>query len=303
MDPAALGQLRTAVEAQGSLLGTHQGEIQQVNQNLRSMADTLSALTSRIEQLQTPSPLVPAPLPLPREPRLPPPQSYNGEPGTCRSFLSQCSLSLELQASTFPTERSKIAYIITLLSGKAREWGTALWDADDPCCTNYNAFTNEMRRVFDRSLSGREAAGQMLRLRQGTRSAYDYAIEFRTLAASCGWNECAMFDVFFHGLSETVKDELVSQELPSGLNELMDLAGRVDARLRLRRKERTPPLVRTRPMSPPQTADSPDQPMQVDRARISPEERQRRRDKQACFYCGQTGHFRLQCPVKGGGPH
>lgn len=56
-----------------------------------------------------------------------------------------------------------------------------------------------MERVFDRSIFGKEAAWQML-------GAYDYAIKFCTLVASCGWNDCTMCD----GLSKVVKDELVS---------------------------------------------------------------------------------------------
>lgn len=59
-----------------------------------------------------------------------------------------------------------------------------------------------MKRNFDSSLLDQEAAGQMLRLRQETRSAYDYGIEFRTLAASCGWNDCAIKDE----LDEAVKN-------------------------------------------------------------------------------------------------
>lgn len=37
---------------------------------------------------------------------------------------------MELQGSIFPTECSKVAYIIYLLIGKACEWGTAVWDAN-----------------------------------------------------------------------------------------------------------------------------------------------------------------------------
>ncbi|KAL1249558.1 hypothetical protein QQF64_020563, partial [Cirrhinus molitorella] len=53
----------------------------------------------------------------------------------------------------YATERVKITYIITLLTGKAREWGTAVWEAESAFCS------------------------QLTQLRQGT------------LAASCGWDD------------------------------------------------------------------------------------------------------------------
>lgn len=77
-----------------------------------------------------------------------------------------------------------------------------------------------MRRVFDRSFTGHQAAPQMLELCQGSRSVSDYAIDFRTLALfilapSCGWDDQALFNTFLHSLSNPVKDKLAAQVLPS----------------------------------------------------------------------------------------
>ena len=59
----------------------------------------------------------------------------------------------------FPTERSRAAYVITLLSGSAREWGTAVWEVNEPECYDFTLFSACMKKVFDRSASGAEAAG------------------------------------------------------------------------------------------------------------------------------------------------
>ncbi len=71
-------------------------------------------------------------------------------------------------------------------------------------------------------------------LRQRESSVSSYSIEFRTLAASCGWNDKALWDHFLHGLAEHIKDEIYSLELPSSLDGLIDLAIRVDNRISLR---------------------------------------------------------------------
>lgn len=52
------------------------------------------------------------------------------------------------------------------------------------------------------------------------------------LSASCVWDNHALLDAFYNGLSENVKDELASQELPSDPNTLMGLTGHIDAYLR-----------------------------------------------------------------------
>ncbi|XP_063043653.1 uncharacterized protein LOC134437997 [Engraulis encrasicolus] len=299
MNPADLEMVKNAVKEQGAMLGTHQQGIVQVNSNLETVAEQLNSLSAQVQQLLSnasqpqptppqaspapPSPATPSPF---REPRLPAPQPYDGNPNNCRSFLSQCSLTLELQSLAFPTERSRVAYLITLLTGRAREWGTAVWDANATCCSSYKTFTDEMKKVFDRSHAGREAAREIMALRQGTRSVFDYAIEFRTLSASCKWNDDALYDAFLNGLSDAVKDELVPRELPSELTELMDLAGRIDARIRQRNREKTPAYLRPGVKAPPPELPPPE-PMQIDRARVTPEERQRRRDTGACFYCGK----------------
>jgi hypothetical protein len=51
------------------------------------------------------------------EPRLPPPECFNGEQSTWWAFLAQCALVFKLQPTYFPSDRSKIAYLITLMSG------------------------------------------------------------------------------------------------------------------------------------------------------------------------------------------
>ena len=66
-------------------------------------------------------PPTPAPTPAPvlplREPRLPPPPPYAGEPGTCRSFLSQCTIAMELQALSL-----SYASALTQRNGPAVAW-------------------------------------------------------------------------------------------------------------------------------------------------------------------------------------
>ncbi len=127
-----------------------------------------------------------------------------------------------------------MALVLTLLSGKAALWGTAVWENCHPCCSSIRSLSQEMRRVFDRTLVGREAARILADLRQGKRSVSDYSIQFRTLAAECEWNERAQWDMFLHGLTDRIQREIYVVELPTGLDELVDLALRMDARLQQR---------------------------------------------------------------------
>ncbi|XP_051578259.1 uncharacterized protein fas isoform X2 [Myxocyprinus asiaticus] len=235
---------RNAIAQQGALLGPQQEELAASNQAVRDMAGQMAALTTLVQQLRlspntgsatTNAEAAAAPHPAVStisrhsEPHLNHPPPYSGEPNTCRSFLSQCALAFSLQPSAFPSESSKVAYIITLLTVRAQEWGTAVWDNNNSCCSSFQSFSAEFRKVFDRE------ARILSDICQGERSVSDFSIEFRTITATCGLNEKAQWDRFLHGLSDRVQDKIYTLDLPAGFDDLVDLAIRVDDRLTLRR--------------------------------------------------------------------
>ncbi len=241
-------------------------------------------------------------IPLEPEPHANNPPVYDGDPNSCQAFLSQCSLVFSLQPRRYSTEEAKVAFILTLLSGRAREWGIAVWRSRAPCCATFVDFCQEMTKLFDRSAQGDEAAAQLSRLSQRKCSVTDYAIQFQTLAAACGWNEGALRARFLEGLDEAIADELAAVDLPRELDNLINLALRVEGRLNRRRQRRQP----TAPWRHLEASSSDAasylpveaEPMQLGRLRLTPQQRQERLALGLCLYCGKAGHFVLQCPLK-----
>ena len=175
----------------------------------------------------TPEPPFPVPGPsaTPREPFIPAPERYEGDLG--RSFLLQCSLVFELQPQTYPTDKSRITYLIGSLRGEALAWAAAVWERGSAVCSDYSAFTEEMRKASQR----------LLHLRQ----------------AESGWKEEALQGVFLSTLSSDIKDQLKSQEESSDLDHLISLTIWVDNRLRERRRERGLHSFSTPSFEPPAT--------------------------------------------------
>lgn len=250
-----------------------------------------------------------------REPSVATPEPYGGEPGECRPFLMQCSLVFDQQPLSYPTERSRVAYLINLLRGRARRWASAHWDSNHRCLRTYDDFTQELRRVFDKSTRQTLAARRLHSLRQGSHSVADFSIEFRTLAAECGWEDhSALQMVFYAGLNDSIKDGLVDREDPKDLDSLINLSIKIDERHRERRKEKYPhpaPASRSSPprsfrpaMTSPRTPlrephrEDDTEPMQLGRARLSAEERSRRFQNGCCLYCGSGSHYIAICPSR-----
>lgn len=234
MDSASASELQNFLANNATRMDQQEDQLRVTGQAIQTLVAQVADLSAQLRHLRTEtvsppvaSPLVPsAPASSSgsNEPRLPPPSPYAGEPQLCRAFLTKCSLFFTLQPSTYATEQSKVALVMTLLTGKASLWGTAVWENKHPCVASFQALADEMRQVFDRAVTGREAARLLADLRQGNRSVADYAIEFRTLAAECKWNQEAQWDMFLHGLAERIQREIFALELPSDLDGLIALA-------------------------------------------------------------------------------
>lgn len=307
-----------------------QQQLQQQQQQLAEITQLLTRLIPASGPAQASLPTGPAPANLPdgpvpasllagpapasvlssSEPKIGNPERFSGDPAQVRAFLTSCRVQFSLQPRTFATEGARVGYVITHLTGRARLWGTAEYDRQTPACATFDRFAEEMLKVFDLGSSTAEASQALMSIRQGRRTVADYSIDFRTLASRSSWNMEALVDAFLHSLADYMKDELVSHEQPSSLDEAIALATRIDQRIQTRRRERgrqsTPATgIRNKwtdpfPASatPPNQLDQPET-MEIGRTSLPPAERQRRITSNLCLYCGGDGHRVATCPVKG----
>uniref|UniRef100_A0A667YB73 CCHC-type domain-containing protein n=1 Tax=Myripristis murdjan TaxID=586833 RepID=A0A667YB73_9TELE len=317
-DPARIQQ---AVAQQGVLLGQHESNIQALYESNCSLSQQLTDLSSQLSAFLS-SQLPATPPAPPSEPSLeaPPPRDvcattpepFSGQPNLCRGFLFQCTTVFKLRPVSFSTDFSKIQYIFGLLRGRALAWAEAKFSRNPIEEVQFSEFLEDFKLVFDHPDYQANASMRLMTLSQGQRPVADYSIEFWTLAAEVDWTEEALKTAFIKGLSEHMKDELLCRDEPASLSALVSLANRIDNRLKSRRRERihTSGSSNTRPVPPapaPGVSSPPpvDEPMQLGRARLSPEERYRRISAGECLYCGKPGHFISSCPANSPGntPH
>ena len=248
------------------------------------------------------------------EPNLPTPKPFEGDLPLCRGFLAQCELIFRHQPSRYSSSEARVAFIISLLTGRALHWAVATLEKDQQLSSQYELFIKEFRLVFDHSADGVNSASKLLTISQGSRSVADYAVEFRILAAESRWDDVALMCAFRRGLNDSIKD-LIIRDQPETFAALVQLSLQVDDRLRERRAERArrpinpvsslpprppPPLSsRVSPRQPfPSKNDSEVEPMQIGRSRLSPETRAMRIQNRWCLYCGAEDHLIQNCSLK-----
>lgn len=163
--------------------------------------------------------------------KLAPPAKYSGELGLCRTFLIDCSVHFELTPHAFPTDRSKIAFMVSHMTGRAKAWASAEWAQNSPICSSLTNFEDALNKTFDPVTTNWEKAQELSGLRQDKDTVCDYAICFRTLAAESGWNNTALYDVFLKGAGSSYSRLPHSIDLPKDLDSFIALAIRTDNRM------------------------------------------------------------------------
>ncbi|ROI37159.1 NACHT, LRR and PYD domains-containing protein 3 [Anabarilius grahami] len=149
------------------------------------------------------------------------PAPYSGSAEDCSGFLLQCELVLEMQPHLYPSDTSKIAFLISQLSGKALKWADSIWSQHSAVTQSYSAFISHFREVFGKPITDSSAGEKLYNLKQGSMSIYDYALQFRTLAAVCGWNEQALITTYRQGLEPRVRQHLAACEDSIGLEKFI----------------------------------------------------------------------------------
>ncbi|ROJ62558.1 Retrotransposon-derived protein PEG10 [Anabarilius grahami] len=167
-----------------------------------------------------------------------------------------------MQPHLFPTDYSKVAFIISQLSGRALQWAESIWSQKNPVTQTYSGFVEHFREVFGKPSWDSSIGEKLYNLKQGKLSINEYALQFRTLAARSGWNlECGCTRM------QSCLEEHQGQSLHNTF------------------------LCWPESVSTPEPAQ---EPMQVESSRL----RQRRLTQNLCLYCGLPGHVLSSCPTR-----
>ncbi|KAI2644120.1 Transposon Tf2-8 polyprotein [Labeo rohita] len=156
------------------------------------------------------------------------PTLFAREAAECSGFLLQVQLYICMQPQQFPIEDAKVAFLTSLLTGKALRWAKAIWNADNPIFNSFEQFTSHFSEVFSTTTSVLTVSDQ---LQQGSSSVHDYTIHFRTLAAASGWNEIALLGAFRQGLNPDIRAAMVLYDDSIGLEAFLQRTAWVSQRL------------------------------------------------------------------------
>ncbi len=225
--------------------------------------------------------------------------AFSGVAEECNGFLLQCSLYIENQPHLYTTERSKVSFLISLLSSKALQWAETIWAQADNITQSFDNFVSHFREVFGRPHSDPTASDKLYHLRQGSQPIKEYALRFRTLAAASGWNERSLITTYSQGLEPRLRFQMASYGDNFGLETMIQHSIRCSSRMQSCFDEQTSWNRCTPSYRHPEAPFPPEpEPMQTEAMRLAPAEQQRRLSKGLWLYCGGGGHVISSCPTR-----
>ncbi|KAK3518697.1 hypothetical protein QTP70_008580 [Hemibagrus guttatus] len=209
MDPA---EFRNIIVRQGAIIRSYQDQVEALQDQLygTSIAAPRDPPSARGES-----------------PRLALPDKFDGSANRCRGFLWQCEVFFAHQPGMYSNEETQCAFVTSLLTSRALEWASAVWDADPQIRSSFSYFAGLIREVFEYPAGGKDISVQLMELRQGSDTAADYGVTFRTLAAQSGWNDASLWAVFRAGLNPELQTEACRAEATT-LSQFVATAIRLD---------------------------------------------------------------------------
>lgn len=242
-------------------------------------------------------------------PKITHPEAFSGqETDNINEFVNKCSRVFMFDHSRYATAETKIAFAVNLLKGKAYQWYECYEDLapeDRPLfCHDWELFKAELKRKFTAVDPREDARLKLVKLKQ-TGDVASYQLEFDRLVVRLPeYGDLVRRDMFFQGLNQRVKLELLSPDNYPTYRTLVDRAVRYDRQYNQHNKTSYASVTAQGNGN----GSSGSSPMEIDgtasaskggkKLKLSPEERQRRLENGLCFGCGKSGHISKDCPSK-----
>uniref|UniRef100_A0A3B3RNW5 DUF4939 domain-containing protein n=1 Tax=Paramormyrops kingsleyae TaxID=1676925 RepID=A0A3B3RNW5_9TELE len=103
-------------------------------------------------------------------------EKYDSNPNQCQAFLMQCRVFIEEHPERFLDETARVQFVISLLTGCAWDWATALWMDDSPLPDSAREFQKALKGIFDHPAVGHSLRERLFDLKQGARTVAEFAV-------------------------------------------------------------------------------------------------------------------------------
>lgn len=261
------------------------GQLQDIRDHLHSLDRRIDAINHAVPTIQPQTNI-----------KIRLPTTFDGRSSQCNTFFSQLSIYFAANPS-YDTDERKIMLAISCVSGPVFTFlEPFIAQIDKPVkpdiLINYEVFKTQITAAFGDSDPIITAENHLRRVKQDdNQSVTTYATKFRMYAQVVQWNDAALISQFKVNLNSIIQNELARRGDFDTLDNLIAEAIEIDNKL-----VRGPNQRRLFTTDHPQQSNTA---MDVDPksfSNISKEERERRNQSRSCYYCGDTNHFKRDCP-------
>jgi len=112
------------------------------------------------------------------------PPIFSGKQQDLESFITRVELTFEAKPNQFPTNESRIRFIMSYMFGKPLEWVACLRRNQSPILNSYEEFLRELRKNFGGfSCNSTVANSKLFSIRQKrVGCVMEYIMEFQKMA-------------------------------------------------------------------------------------------------------------------------
>lgn len=204
-------------------------------------------------------------------------------------------LDMSINVRGLPLEEHKVAYAMSLLTGRAKNWAYGCRMQDPYCFPRYDDFKKSLELAFQPPKCEFRLKSQLLDTKQGNRNLYEYIQEMRYLISGIVQNpvdQNTLVSIFMKGLKAGPVRNQLFREYPQSFEDAVALAMQEE-------------FSRTQAIMPTNQVRKPERdPYAMDCSSISTNgfsqkrsinNRSMDKSKMACHRCGKLGHFARTC--------